>query len=134
MIYSRGISPFVVPVAILRVSTPCGRKELGPIGTWRVKVADLKRDGMICTFAGGVYHGKLVLPPTYPFAPPEVYMLTPSGRFETNKKICLSISNFHPLSFLPSSPPLKALLISGEMDVLVNRGSLLGGFAQLWLP
>lgn len=26
----------------------------------------------------------------------QVYMLTPSGRFETQKKICLSISSFHP--------------------------------------
>lgn len=36
------------------------------------------------------------LPSEYPFKPPEVYMLTPSGRFEINKKICLSISSFHP--------------------------------------
>ena len=29
-------------------------------------------------------------------------MLTPSGRFETNKKICLSISSFHPKNWQPS--------------------------------
>lgn len=39
---------------------------------------------------------ELQLPSEYPFKPPEVYMLTPSGRFEVNKKICLSISSFHP--------------------------------------
>ncbi|KAL8278493.1 hypothetical protein RQP46_009183 [Phenoliferia psychrophenolica] len=62
-------------------------------------------------FEGGIYHGKMVLPAEYPFKPPEVstatiawrvYMLTPSGRFETNKKICLSISSFHPESWQPS--------------------------------
>lgn len=36
------------------------------------------------------------LPSEYPFKPPEIYLLTPSGRFEVNRKICLSISSFHP--------------------------------------
>lgn len=53
-------------------------------------------------FSQGIYHGRLILPPNYPFAPPEVTLLTPSGRFETNKKICLSISSFHPESWQPS--------------------------------
>ncbi|BGP13616.1 hypothetical protein JCM10213_007792 [Rhodosporidiobolus nylandii] len=61
-------------------------------------------------FEGGVYHGKMVLPSNYPFAPPEVYMLTPSGRFETNKKICLSISSFHPETWQPSWGIRTALL------------------------
>jgi ubiquitin-conjugating enzyme E2 J2 len=30
-------------------------------------------------YEGGVYHGKLVFPPTYPHAPPSIYMFTPSG-------------------------------------------------------
>jgi ubiquitin-conjugating enzyme E2 J2 len=29
-------------------------------------------------------------------------MITPSGRFEVNKYLCLSISNFHPESWSPS--------------------------------
>jgi len=33
--------------------------------------------------------------------PPEIQMLTPSGRFETNTKLCLSISSFHPESWDP---------------------------------
>jgi hypothetical protein len=32
-------------------------------------------------------------------------MLTPSGRFETNKKICLSISSFHPKNWFVRSAP-----------------------------
>lgn len=37
-----------------------------------------------------------------PFKPPDIVMLTPSGRFEINKKICLSISSFHPKNWQPS--------------------------------
>ena len=31
----------------------------------------------------------------YPFKPPDFYFLTPNGKFEINKKICLSISGYH---------------------------------------
>ena len=30
----------------------------------------------------GVYYGKLVFPSEYPMKPPDIYMITPSGRFE----------------------------------------------------
>ncbi|GAA6033894.1 hypothetical protein NBRC10512_001762 [Rhodotorula toruloides] len=61
-------------------------------------------------YEGGVYHGKMILPSEYPFKPPEIYMLTPSGRFEVNKKICLSISSFHPETWQPSWGVRTALL------------------------
>eukprot|EP00914_Ancora_sagittata_P002934 GHVO01006128.1.p1 GENE.GHVO01006128.1~~GHVO01006128.1.p1 ORF type:complete len:177 (-),score=38.13 GHVO01006128.1:529-1059(-) len=53
-------------------------------------------------YHGGLYHGKLVLPKTYPFEPPKIYMLTPSGRFEVNKPLCFSMSNYHPESWNPA--------------------------------
>jgi ubiquitin-protein ligase len=53
-------------------------------------------------FHNGLYHGKFTLPVNYPFAPPTIMLLTPNGRFETNKKICLSISNFHPELWQPA--------------------------------
>lgn len=53
-------------------------------------------------FAGGVYTGRINLPAEYPFKPPEIRILTPNGRFELNKKICLSISNYHPEHWQPS--------------------------------
>ena len=34
--------------------------------------------------------------------PPEIMMLTPNGRFEVGKKICLTISAHHPESWQPS--------------------------------
>ncbi|CAL4086118.1 unnamed protein product, partial [Meganyctiphanes norvegica] len=53
-------------------------------------------------YHGGYYHGKLVFPDNFPFKPPEIQMFTPSGRFETNTAICLSMSSFHPESWNPS--------------------------------
>lgn len=52
-------------------------------------------------YEGGLYHGKLIFPPNFPFRPPSVYMITPSGRFRPNTRLCLSISDFHPESWNP---------------------------------
>ena len=74
-------------------------------------------------FEGGIYHGRISLPPEYPLKPPSIFLLTvrphqfsllvaspfcltqahppscilqPNGRFEVNKRICLSMSDYHP--------------------------------------
>ena len=52
-------------------------------------------------FEGGVYHGVLKFPKNYPFAPPSVIMRTSSGRFEQDKPICFSMSDFHPELWSP---------------------------------
>jgi ubiquitin-conjugating enzyme E2 J2 len=49
-------------------------------------------------YAGGYYLGKIVLPPEYPRKAGDFYMLTPNGRFLTNRKICLTNSSYHPES------------------------------------
>ncbi len=53
-------------------------------------------------FDGGIYHGRILLPHDYPFAPPSITFMTPNGRFELNKKICLSISAYHPEEWQPA--------------------------------
>ena len=53
-------------------------------------------------FEGGVYHGKIMLPAEYPFKPPSITLLTPNGRFEVGKKICLSVSAHHPEHWQPA--------------------------------
>jgi ubiquitin-conjugating enzyme E2 J1 len=53
-------------------------------------------------FEGGIYHGRIVLPPAYPLKPPSFRFLTPSGRFEVNREICLSISGHHEESWQPA--------------------------------
>lgn len=61
-------------------------------------------------FNGGIYHGRIILPPEYPMKPPSIIVLTPNGRFETHTKICLSISGHHPESWQPSWSIRTALL------------------------
>lgn len=53
-------------------------------------------------YSNGIYHGRIVLPPTYPLRPPSFRFLTPSGRFEVNREICLSISGHHEESWQPA--------------------------------
>ncbi|KAK9531843.1 hypothetical protein VZT92_011245 [Zoarces viviparus] len=61
-------------------------------------------------FDGGVYHGRIVLPPEYPMKPPSIILLTANGRFEVGKKICLSISGHHPETWQPSWSIRTALI------------------------
>jgi len=61
-------------------------------------------------FEGGIYHGRILMPAEYPFKPPAFVMMTPSGRFETKTKICLSISSYHPESWQPSWSVQSALV------------------------
>ncbi|KAL2829202.1 ubiquitin-conjugating enzyme/RWD-like protein [Aspergillus cavernicola] len=68
-------------------------------------------------YAGGIYHGRIVLPPTYPLRPPSFRFLTPSGRFEVNREICLSISGHHEESWQPAWGIRTALIaIRSFMD------------------
>lgn len=52
-------------------------------------------------YEGGVYHGVLLFPKQYPLKPPSVLMKTPSGRFQPNRRLCLSMSDFHPETWNP---------------------------------
>ncbi|KAG8995317.1 Ubiquitin-conjugating enzyme E2 6 [Tulasnella sp. JGI-2019a] len=53
-------------------------------------------------YHGGEYHGMIMFPAEYPFKPPGIKMLTPSGRFHPDKKICFSMSDFHPGTWNPA--------------------------------
>lgn len=53
-------------------------------------------------FEGGIYTGRVVLPVNYPMAPPSIMLLTPNGRWEVGKKICLSNSSYHPELWQPA--------------------------------
>ena len=53
-------------------------------------------------YSQGCYHGKILFPSTYPHAPPAIMMITPSGRLETGKRLCLSMTDFHPESWNPA--------------------------------
>jgi ubiquitin-protein ligase len=52
-------------------------------------------------YKGGLYLGKITISDDYPAKPPTFMMLTPSGRFEIQKTICLTNSHYHPESATP---------------------------------
>lgn len=74
-----------------------------------------------CPYAGGEYHGQIAFPPEYPFKPPGIKMYTPSGRFQPDKKICFSMSDFHPGTWNPAwsvatiCTGLLSFMLSDEM-------------------
>jgi ubiquitin-conjugating enzyme E2 J2 len=77
-------------------------------------------------FEGGIYHGKLVFPPNYPFKPPSISIFTPNGRFAINTKLCLSITDFHPESWNPmwSVGTILTGLMSFMYDSQPTTGSI----------
>lgn len=52
-------------------------------------------------YEGGIYHGYFDLPHDYPLSPPNIYYLNESGRYEPNKKICLTITSYHASEWTP---------------------------------
>ncbi len=53
-------------------------------------------------YHGGYYIGKMKLSPEFPAKPGDFYMLTPSGRFMVDQKICITISSYHPEGYSAS--------------------------------
>jgi ubiquitin-protein ligase len=61
----------------------------------------LLRGASDSVYKGGYYIGKITLPADYPTSPGNFYMLTPSGRFNINTKICLTNSSYHKDTWTP---------------------------------
>jgi ubiquitin-conjugating enzyme E2 J1 len=81
---------FILPNLILKPSDE--------LNVWYFIVYDLKDT----EYEGGVYLCKCLLPPKYPFKAPDFQFLTPSGRFEINKKLCTSFTGYHQDLYSPS--------------------------------
>ncbi|KAJ5218906.1 uncharacterized protein N7498_001005 [Penicillium cinerascens] len=78
-------------------------------------------------YAGGLYHGRITFPPTYPLRPPSFRFLTPSARFEVNREICLSISGHHEETWQPAWGVRTALLaIRSEIFGSESKGQVGG--------
>ena len=80
-------------------------------------------------FEEGYYHGRILLPIEYPFRPPDVMILTPNGRWELNKKICLTFTGFHEEMWQPAWGIRTALIgvqafMSARAEAAVGIGSL----------
>jgi ubiquitin-conjugating enzyme E2 J2 len=46
-------------------------------------------------YATGEYLCKMVAPKDFPYSPPEFYMMTKNGLYDINRKVCISIGEFH---------------------------------------
>ncbi|CAN8095766.1 unnamed protein product [Discula destructiva] len=77
-------------------------------------------------YADGLYHGRIVLPATYPLRPPSFRFLTPSGRFEANREICLSISGHHEETWQPAWGVRTALVALRSFMETDPKGQLGG--------
>lgn len=75
-------------------------------------------------YEGGWYHGIIKFPKEYPFKPPSIEMLTPNGRFKTNTKLCLSMSDFHPETWNPLWS--VANILTGLHSFMLEEGSTYG--------
>ncbi|KAJ2001042.1 Ubiquitin-conjugating enzyme E2 6 [Coemansia thaxteri] len=76
-------------------------------------------------YAGGEYHGRVKFPSDYPYKPPAIQMITPSGRFQTNTNICMSMSNFHPSTWNPAWS--VATILTGTLSFMVEEEATTGG-------
>jgi len=75
-------------------------------------------------YEGGIYHGKLKFPPEFPFRAPSIYMITPSGRFKTSTRLCLSISDFHPDTWNPAWS--VGTILTGLLSFMLEKSPTLG--------
>ena len=68
----------------------------------------------------------------YPMKPPSVMMLTPNGRFACSRRLCLSMSDFHPESWNPmwSVSTILMGLYSFMLDNANTLGSVTSSTAQ----
>jgi len=80
-------------------------------------------------FAGGEYHGVLLFPAEYPFKPPGIKMFTPSGRFQPDKKICFSMSDFHPGTWNPAWS--VATILTGLLSFMLSDEMTTGSITSL---
>lgn len=53
-------------------------------------------------YEGGVYHGYFEIPFNYPLGPPNIYFMNPNGRYQINKKICMTITSYHKEQWSPA--------------------------------
>jgi len=75
-------------------------------------------------YHNGEYHGVLLFPAEYPFKPPSIRMTTPSGRFQPDTRLCLSMSDFHPSTWNPSWS--VATILTGLLSFMTSNEATTG--------
>ena len=104
---------------------------MGPLGSnlfvWHFSILGVEGS----PYEGGIYHGRLIIPPQYPSRPPRVQVWTPSGRFVPMADICLSASAYHPESWNPSAWNLRTIIESLRLHFLTPANEIGGMSASL---
>jgi ubiquitin-protein ligase len=87
------------------------------VNTWYILIENVK--GEEDEFEGGQYLVRMKAPPNFPYAPPEFYFMTPNGLYDVEKKVCISIGEFHKDSYQATLGMLgfAEQLVSGMTDV-----------------
>eukprot|EP00928_Gymnodinium_smaydae_P023781 TRINITY_DN19486_c1_g3_i1.p1 TRINITY_DN19486_c1_g3~~TRINITY_DN19486_c1_g3_i1.p1 ORF type:complete len:571 (-),score=83.34 TRINITY_DN19486_c1_g3_i1:88-1752(-) len=80
-------------------------------------------------YEGGWYWGKLQFPENYPLTPPSVTMRTPSGRFKSDARLCLSVSDYHPENWKPALG--FATVLEGLLTFMVEDTPTVGSVDPL---
>lgn len=86
--------------------------------SWYVKIHGLKEEEYI----GGEYILEIIIPESYPQSAPDFRMLTPSGRFAINSKLCFSNSGFHPEQWSPIWN--MRMIIMGFLSFFLEKASM----------
>ncbi|EIW68178.1 hypothetical protein TREMEDRAFT_17545, partial [Tremella mesenterica DSM 1558] len=81
-------------------------------------------------YDGGLYHLRILLPPSYPMSAPDIILMTPNGRFELGKKICIDgLTSFHSGSWQPAWGVRTAIL--GLRSFWMQAGEALSAIGAL---
>lgn len=87
------------------------------VNTWYILIENVK--GEEDEFEGGQYLVRMKAPANFPFSPPEFYFMTPNGLYDVEKKVCISIGEYHKESYQATLGMLgfAEQLVSGMTDV-----------------
>ncbi|AMN83985.1 hypothetical protein D5a_00066 [Faustovirus] len=85
--------------------------------TWYILIENVK--GKYDEFVNGQYLVRIKAPEAFPNSPPEFYFMTPNGLYDVEKKVCISIGEFHKDSYIGTLGMLgfAEQLVSGMTDV-----------------
>ncbi|KAJ9104631.1 hypothetical protein QFC21_002129 [Naganishia friedmannii] len=93
---------------------------------WHVTVRGVENS----EYAGGIYHLRILLKTQYPMQAPDILIMTPQGRFEPNRKICIDgLTSFHEGSWRPAWGVRTAIV--GLMSFWSQGGEAMAGVGAM---